>query len=80
MVSVETLQDPMEKNLVANDDGMETVRLDGDANDSGEIPKPHPLVIFLSAARRNLFVSGMYKHKLQINMFQSRRVGKLFRK
>ncbi|XP_033218506.1 neurotactin isoform X2 [Belonocnema kinseyi] len=57
LASVETLEDATERNLIVNDDGMETVRLGGDANDGGDLPKPHPFIIFLSAARRNLFVS-----------------------
>ncbi|XP_017888103.1 neurotactin [Ceratina calcarata] len=54
LASVETLDDAAgEKNP---EDGMETVRLDGDAPDDIESPKQHFLVACISAARRNLFV------------------------
>nr|XP_003707123.1 PREDICTED: neurotactin [Megachile rotundata]XP_012149597.1 PREDICTED: neurotactin [Megachile rotundata]XP_012149598.1 PREDICTED: neurotactin [Megachile rotundata] len=57
LASVETLDDTAtEKNPIASDDGMETVRLDGDAPDGIESPKQHFLVACISAARRNLFV------------------------
>ncbi|XP_043521162.1 neurotactin [Frieseomelitta varia] len=55
LASVETLDD-VEKNPIGNEDGMETVRLDGDAPDGIESPKQHFLVACISAARRNLFV------------------------
>ncbi|XP_054008821.1 neurotactin isoform X1 [Hylaeus anthracinus] len=57
LASVETLDDGVgEKNPIANEDGMETVRLDGDAPDGIESPKQHFLVACISAARMNLFV------------------------
>ncbi|XP_076160491.1 neurotactin isoform X2 [Ptiloglossa arizonensis] len=57
LASVETLNDSAgEKNPIGNEDGMETVRLDGDAPDDIESPKQHFLVACISAARRNLFV------------------------
>ncbi|XP_043599244.1 neurotactin isoform X1 [Bombus pyrosoma] len=56
LASVETLDDVVtEKNPIGNEDGMETVRLDGDAPDGIESPKQHFLVACISAARRNLF-------------------------
>ncbi|XP_043257374.1 neurotactin [Colletes gigas] len=56
LASVETLNDGAgEKNPIGNEDGMETVRLDGDAPDGIESPKQHFLVACISAARRNLF-------------------------
>ncbi|XP_031833041.1 neurotactin isoform X1 [Nomia melanderi] len=58
LASVETLDDGAgDKNPVGTEDGMETVRLDGDAPDGIESPKQHFLVSCISAARRNLFVS-----------------------
>ena len=57
LASVETLDD-VEKNPIGNEDGMETVRLDGDAPDGIESPKQHFLVACISGARRNLFVLG----------------------
>ena len=57
LASVETLDDGAgEKNPISSEDGMETVRLDGDAPDGIELPKQHFLVACISAARRNLFV------------------------
>lgn len=59
LASVETLDDVVtEKNPISNEDGMETVRLDGDAPDGIESPKQHFLVACISAARRNLFALG----------------------
>ncbi|CAL7933439.1 unnamed protein product [Xylocopa violacea] len=56
LASVETLDDAVaEKNPIGNEDGMETVRLDGDAPDGIESPKQHFLVACISATRRNLF-------------------------
>lgn len=61
LASVETLDDgAQEKNNAAaagGEDGMETVRLDAEAAD-GPPAKPHPLVVCLTAARRNVIVSG----------------------
>ncbi|XP_024940752.1 neurotactin isoform X2 [Cephus cinctus] len=57
LASVETPDDTgVEKSAAGADDGMETVRLDGDATDDAAPSKQHPLVVCLSAARRNLFV------------------------
>ncbi|XP_028521443.1 neurotactin [Apis cerana] len=57
LASIETLDDAVtEKNPIGNEDGMETVRLDGDTPDGIESPKQHFLVACISAARRNLFV------------------------
>ncbi|KAK2588802.1 hypothetical protein KPH14_001677 [Odynerus spinipes] len=57
LASVETLDDGgTEKNPIGNEDGMETVRLDGDTGDGAESPKRHFFVACVSAARRNLFV------------------------
>lgn len=61
LASVETLDDTVaEKNAAANEDGMETVRLDGETNDATIPPKQHPLVLCIAAARRNLFVTGIH--------------------
>lgn len=60
LASIETLDDAVtEKNPIENEDGMETVRLDGDTPDGIESPKQHFLVACISAARRNLFVLGI---------------------
>lgn len=60
LASIETLDDAVtEKNPIGNEDGMETVRLDGDTPDGIESPKQHFLVACISAARRNLFVLGI---------------------
>lgn len=59
LASQETLDDTTEKAPV-NEDGMETVRLDGDANDIVESPKQPLLQQFVSAARKNLFVSSKH--------------------
>ncbi|CAK9833456.1 Nrt [Anthophora retusa] len=57
LASVETLDDgTAEQNPIGNEDGMETIRLDGDAPDGIESPKQHFLVACISAARRNVFV------------------------
>lgn len=55
LASVETLDEAAGKDPALNEDEMENVRLDGD--ESGDPPKPHPLITFLSAARRNIFVT-----------------------
>lgn len=61
LASIETLDDTVtEKNPIGNEDGMETVRLDGDTPDGIESPKQHFLVACISAARRNLFLLGRY--------------------
>ncbi|XP_043267063.1 neurotactin isoform X2 [Venturia canescens] len=60
LASSETLDDGTGEKAAAaavGEDGMETVRLDGDANDGAVPLKPHPLVTFISAARRNIFVT-----------------------
>jgi hypothetical protein len=62
LASVETLDDGTQVNNNAagaggGDDGMETVRLDVEAAD-GTLTKPHPLIVCLTAARRNVVVSG----------------------
>ncbi|XP_051155646.1 neurotactin isoform X2 [Leptopilina boulardi] len=57
LASVETLGDVAEKVPAADDAGMETVRLDGNAFNADDPPKPHSFVVCLSAARRNLFVT-----------------------
>lgn len=68
LASSETLDDAaQEKNNAAaavGEDGMETVRLDAEAAD-GPPTKPHPFILCLSAARRNLIVTG----KLYLSMF-----------
>ncbi|XP_043468725.1 neurotactin [Leptopilina heterotoma] len=59
LASVETLGD-VEANAkvpAGDESGMETVRLDGNAFNPDDPPKPHPIVVCLSAARRNLFVT-----------------------
>ncbi|XP_031783230.1 neurotactin isoform X2 [Nasonia vitripennis] len=62
LASSETLDDAaQEKNNAAaavGEDGMETVRLDAEAAD-GPPTKPHPFILCLSAARRNLIVTGV---------------------
>ncbi|XP_011859424.1 PREDICTED: neurotactin [Vollenhovia emeryi] len=57
LASVETLDDGVtEKSPIANDDGMETVRLDGeDGTDRVEPPKP--LIICISTLRKHVVVS-----------------------
>ncbi|KAI4484868.1 hypothetical protein M0802_013002 [Mischocyttarus mexicanus] len=56
LASIETLDDSgTEKNPATSEDGMETVRLDGDTGDITESPKRHLFVVCISAARRNLF-------------------------
>ncbi|XP_014604852.1 PREDICTED: neurotactin isoform X1 [Polistes canadensis] len=56
LASIETLDDSgTEKNPITSEDGMETVRLDGDTTDIAESPKRHLFVVCISAARRNLF-------------------------
>lgn len=59
LASIETLDDgTAEKSPIANEDGMETVRLDGeDGTDRAEPPK-HPLVVCISALRKHVVVSG----------------------
>lgn len=63
LASVETLDDgTAEKSPIANEDGMETVRLDGeDRTDRTEPPK-HPLVIFISALRKHVVASGTIRN------------------
>ncbi|KAL6257236.1 hypothetical protein P5V15_012163 [Pogonomyrmex californicus] len=56
LASVETLDDG-EKNPIANEDGMETVRLDGEDGPERAEPPKHPLVICISALRRHVVVS-----------------------
>lgn len=57
LASVETLDDGADKNPI-NEDGMETVRLDGgDGADGVESPK-HPLVVCISTLRRHVVLSG----------------------
>ncbi|XP_071573531.1 neurotactin [Temnothorax nylanderi] len=58
LASVETLDDgAAEKSPITNEDGMETVRLDGeDGTDHAEPPK-HPLAVFISALRRRVVAS-----------------------
>ncbi|XP_076641867.1 neurotactin [Halictus rubicundus] len=57
LASVETLDDGTgDKNPVGTEDGMETVRLDGDAPDVIDSPKQHFLIACIAVARRNLFV------------------------
>ncbi|XP_033336439.1 neurotactin [Megalopta genalis] len=57
LASVETLDDGAgDKNPVGTEDGMETVRLDGDAPDGIDSPKQHFLVACIAIARKNLFV------------------------
>ncbi|XP_011501941.1 PREDICTED: neurotactin [Ceratosolen solmsi marchali] len=61
LASVETLDDGTQVNNNAGaggDDGMETVRLDVEAAD-GVLTKPHPLIVCLTAARRNVVVSAV---------------------
>ena len=59
LASVETLDDAAgEKVAATGEDGMETVRLDGDANDGAVPPKPNMLVAWIHIAWRNLFVTG----------------------
>ncbi|XP_014484924.1 PREDICTED: neurotactin [Dinoponera quadriceps] len=54
LASVETLDDAAnERNPIACDDGMETVRLDIEGADGAEPPPQHPLVAFVSAVKRN---------------------------
>ncbi|XP_046822767.1 neurotactin [Vespa crabro] len=56
LASIETLDDGgTEKNPIANEDGMETVRLDSDAADGAELPKRQVCAVCVRAARRNLF-------------------------
>jgi len=59
LASVETLDDgTTEKSPIVNEDGMETVRLDGeDGTDHIEPPK-HPLMMCVSTLRRHVVVSG----------------------
>jgi len=64
LASVETLDDGnAEKNPISNEDGMETVRLDGfdDAADNIEPPK-HPLITCISAIRRHIVISGTQEY------------------
>lgn len=57
LASVETLDDGADKNPI-NEDGMETVRLDGgEGVDGVESPK-HPLVVCISTLRKHLVLSG----------------------
>ncbi|GAB1861553.1 Neurotactin [Camponotus japonicus] len=58
LASVETLDDGADKNPI-NEDGMETVRLDGgDGTDGVESPK-HPLVVCISTLRRHVVLSAV---------------------
>lgn len=68
LASIETLDDgTAEKNAIVNEDGMETVRLDGadDAADNIEPPK-HPLVLCISVIRKYIVVTGTIKYGLYI--------------
>lgn len=58
LASVETLDDG-EKNPIANEDGMETVRLDGEDGPERAEPPKHPLVICISTLRKHVVVSGI---------------------
>lgn len=62
LASVETLDESGvigEKTAPDNDDGMETVRLDADTADTAAPPpKQHGILAFLTATRKNLFVTG----------------------
>ncbi|XP_011139183.1 neurotactin [Harpegnathos saltator] len=54
LASVETLDDAAnERNPIACEDGMETVRLDVEGADGAEPPTQHPLVVFVSAVKRH---------------------------
>ncbi|CAL1683272.1 unnamed protein product [Lasius platythorax] len=59
LASVETLDDAADKNPIANEDGMETVRLDGDDGADGVEPPKHPLVVCISMLRRHMVLSAV---------------------
>ncbi|XP_072762784.1 neurotactin [Anoplolepis gracilipes] len=60
LASIETLDDgTADKNPIASEDGMETVRLDGDDGADGAEPPKHPLVVFISLIRRHMVLSAM---------------------
>lgn len=61
LASVETLDDGADKNPITNEDGMETVRLDGDDGADGVEPPKHPLVVCISTLRRHMVLSGKKK-------------------
>lgn len=65
LASIETLDDgAAEKSPITNEDGMETVRLNGeDGIDRIEPPK-HPLVVCISALKRYVVVSGTWIQNL----------------
>ncbi|XP_029666293.1 neurotactin [Formica exsecta] len=58
LASVETLDDgAADKNTIANEDGMETVRLDGEDGAVSAEPPKHPLVVCISTLRRHMVLS-----------------------
>ncbi|EFN84654.1 Neurotactin [Harpegnathos saltator] len=60
LASVETLDDAAnERNPIACEDGMETVRLDVEGADGAEPPTQHPLVVFVSAVKRHRHYLGI---------------------
>lgn len=64
---METLGDVAEKVPSADEPAMETVRLEGgNMFNADDPPKPNSFVVCLSAARRNLFVTGDNSHFIKI--------------
>ncbi|XP_029163153.1 neurotactin-like [Nylanderia fulva] len=59
LASVETLDDGTDKNPIANEDGMETVRLDGDDGADGVESPKHPLIFWISLLRRHMILSAV---------------------
>lgn len=58
LASIETLDDgTTEKSPITNEDGMETVRLDGEDGPDRVEPPKHPLVICIATLRRHVVVS-----------------------